>query len=189
MTPFVCTLKNDLFFGRSEKAFRIRHFMPKFLGYPFWVLQVKIKSRPANQTKERAKTKSSRISPFFVNSGVFLRKTSTIHIELLFRNAPAKSSWTDFSLVWFAGSTPEKKGRTWEHGPGTLCKLLPSHSLSERLECSEKMFGKSVSCRSSLRCSFSVVEAKRNVHGNTRHAPPKPPFLKLLLRTPEFWIN
>ena len=56
---------------------------------------------PANQTKERAKTKSSWISPIFVNSGVFLGKTSTIRIELLFRNAPAKSSWIDLSLVWF----------------------------------------------------------------------------------------
>ena len=31
------------------------------------------------------------------------------HIELLFRNAPAKSSWTDLSLVWFAGATPESR--------------------------------------------------------------------------------
>ena len=36
----------------------------------------------------------------------FLRKTSTIHIELLFRNAPARSSRTDLSLVCFAGATP-----------------------------------------------------------------------------------
>ena len=36
-----------------------------------------------------------------------LRKTSTIHIELLFRNAPAKSSWTDLSLVWSAGATSD----------------------------------------------------------------------------------
>ena len=40
----------------------------------------------------------------------FLGKTSTIHIELLFWNAPAKSSWTDLSLVWFAGATPELHG-------------------------------------------------------------------------------
>ena len=66
---------------------------------------------PANQTKERAKTRSSWISPIFVNSGVFfLRKTSTIHIELLFWNAPVKSSWTHVSLVWFAGATPECLG-------------------------------------------------------------------------------
>ena len=37
-------------------------------------------------------------------------KTSTIHIELLFRNAPVKSSWSDLSLVWFAGATPEIPG-------------------------------------------------------------------------------
>ena len=37
----------------------------------------------------------------------FVRKTCTIHIELLFRNALAKSSWTDLSLVWLAGATPE----------------------------------------------------------------------------------
>ena len=63
---------------------------------------------PANQTKESAKTKSSWISPIFSWILVFFpRKTSTIHIELLFRNAPAESSWTDLSLVWFAGATPE----------------------------------------------------------------------------------
>ena len=47
------------------------------------------------------------------------------------------------------------------------------------------MFGKGVSSRSSLGCSLSVSEAKRNVPGNTRHVPPKTPFLKLLFRTPE----
>ena len=62
---------------------------------------------PANQTKERAKTKSSWIRPFLWILVLFFGKTSTIHIELLFRNAPAKSSWTDLSLVWFAGATPE----------------------------------------------------------------------------------
>ena len=63
---------------------------------------------PANQTKESAKTKSSWISPIFVNSGVFpWENKHDSHIELLFRNAPAKSSWTDLSLVWFAGATPE----------------------------------------------------------------------------------
>ena len=85
---------------------------------------------PANQTKERAETKSSWISPIFVNSCVFLRKTSTIHIELLFRSAPAKSSWTDLSLVWFAGATPEKSLTGVEPGP--------SESLEE---VSEQSFG------------------------------------------------
>ena len=41
-----------------------------------------------------------------------LGKTSTIHIVFLFRNAPAKSSWIDLSLVWFAGATPESCLRT-----------------------------------------------------------------------------
>ena len=37
-----------------------------------------------------------------------------IHIELLFRNVPVKSSWTDLSLVWFAGATPDKNGsKNW----------------------------------------------------------------------------
>ena len=39
-------------------------------------------------------------------------------------------------------SFASRKGRTWEHGPGTLCKLLSSRSSSERLECSEKAFRK-----------------------------------------------
>ena len=63
-----------------------------------------------NQRKGQNDEKFIWISPIFVNSGVFfLRKTSTIHIELLFRNAPAKNSWTDLSLVWFAGPTPENR--------------------------------------------------------------------------------
>ena len=39
-------------------------------------------------------------------------------------------------------SSASKKGRTWEHGPGTPCKLLSSRSFSERLERSEKAFRK-----------------------------------------------
>ena len=62
---------------------------------------------PANQTKKRAKRKVHEFRPFLWILVFFLRKTSTIHIELLFRNTPAKSSWTDLSLVWFAGATPE----------------------------------------------------------------------------------
>ena len=82
-------------------------------------------------------------------------------------------------------SSTSKKGRTWEHGPGTPCKLLSSRSFSEH----SKRFGKGVSSRSSLGCSFCVPEAKRNVPGNTMHVAPKTPFLKLLLKdllqTPE----
>ena len=60
----------------------------------------------ANQTKERAKTKVHEFRPFSCELWwFFLRKTSTIH-ELNFcsgMHAPAKSSWTDLSLIWFAG--------------------------------------------------------------------------------------
>ena len=50
----------------------------------------------------------------------FLWKTSTIHIELLFRNAPAKSSWTD--LLWFGLPGPLLKlffvsHRLWQPRP------------------------------------------------------------------------
>ena len=47
------------------------------------------------------------------------------------------------------------------------------------------MFERGVSCRSSLGCYFSVLEAKRNVLGNTGHVPLETPFLKLLFRTTE----
>ena len=36
-----------------------------------------------------------------------------------------------------------------------------------------RAFGKGVLSRSSLGCSFSALEAKSDVHGNTRHVPPK----------------
>ena len=56
-------------------------------------LAVKSGVAPANQTKERGKTKSSRISPIFVNSGVFpWENKHDSHLELLFRNGPVKSS-------------------------------------------------------------------------------------------------
>ena len=37
----------------------------------------------------------------------FLKKTSTIHIELLLRNAPVKNFMNWPFLVWFAGLTPD----------------------------------------------------------------------------------
>ena len=46
------------------------------------------------------------------------------------------SKFLEVSLL----SSASKKGRTWEHGPGTPCKLLSSRSFSERLERSEKAF-------------------------------------------------
>ena len=92
------------------------------------------------------------------------------------------SKFLGVSLLSFAS----KKGRTWEHGAGTPCKLLSSHSFSERLERSEKAFRKRRFISKFLRVFlFSVSEAKRNVPGNTRHVPPKTPFLKLLFRTPD----
>ena len=109
---------NKSLFGRSEKAFRIRCFMSKFLG-----------------------------------------------VSLL--------------------SSASKKGRTWEHGPGAPCKLLSSRSFSERLERSEKAFRKGRFISKFLRVFLFCFGGKRNVPGNTRHVPPKTPFLKLLFRTPD----
>ena len=109
-------LDSRLLHCRTPEKWFGGEFLVKWFGFrpsrdnplkPSWI-HLTSGVAPANQTKERAKTKSSWISPIFVNSGVFfLRKTSTIQIELLFRNAPVKSSWTDLSLVWFAGVTPD----------------------------------------------------------------------------------
>ena len=62
---------------------------------------------PPRQTKPKkgAKRKVHEFRPFLWILVFFLGKTTTIHIELLFRNAPAESSWTGLSLVWFAGVT------------------------------------------------------------------------------------
>ena len=59
--------------------------------------------------KKGAKWKVHEFRPFLWILAFFLGKTSTIHIELLFRKAPAKSSWTGLSLVWFAGVTPDTR--------------------------------------------------------------------------------
>ena len=85
----------------SASWFLLHHAHEQCQWGPPWALA------PANQTKERAKTKSSWLSPILWILGVFLGKTNAIHIELLFRNAPRKSSWTGLSLVWFAGVTPD----------------------------------------------------------------------------------
>ena len=55
-----------------------------------------------------------------------------------FRIRRFMSKFLGVSLLNFAS----KKGRTWEHGPGTPSKLLSSRSFSERLERSEKAFRK-----------------------------------------------
>ena len=102
-----------LFKSPLESQCRIPVQQVRTLGFSEKVLTV-IKSRDLEhlggqesprQTKPKKgpKRKAHEFRPFFVNSGVFfLRKRSTIHIELLFRNAPVKSSWTDLSLVWFS---------------------------------------------------------------------------------------
>ena len=59
--------------------------------------------------KKGPKRKVHEFRPFLWILLFFLRKTSTIHIEFLFRNAPRKSSWTGLSLVRFAGVTPDSR--------------------------------------------------------------------------------
>ena len=67
-----------------------------------------IKSRPGKPNQRKGQNKKfMNFAHFCEFCCFFLGKTSTIHIELLFRNAPGKSSRTDLSLVWFAGATPE----------------------------------------------------------------------------------
>ena len=59
---------------------------------------------PPRQTKPKKgpKRKVHEFRPCLWILVFFLRKTSTIHIELLFRNAPAKSSWSSWTdLFWF----------------------------------------------------------------------------------------
>ena len=73
----------------------------------------KIRSRPGKPNQKKGQNEKfiwiSR--PFFVNSGVFFpgENKHDSQVELLFRNAPAKSSRTGLSLVWFAGATPDKR--------------------------------------------------------------------------------
>ena len=64
-------------------------------------LEFAVHQESPRQTKPKKgpKRKVHEFRPFLWILVFFLRKTSTIHIELLFRNAPAKSSWTDF--FWF----------------------------------------------------------------------------------------
>ena len=54
---------------------------------------------PANQTKERAKMKSSWISPFLWILVFFLRKTSTIHIE--FCSGMPLRKVHELTFLWF----------------------------------------------------------------------------------------
>ena len=56
---------------------------------------------PANQTKERAKTRSSRISPIFVNSGVFPCENKADSHRTLVPECPWEKfmNWPFFGLV------------------------------------------------------------------------------------------
>ena len=83
--------------------------------------RVKISQESPQQTKPKKgpKRKVHEFRPFLWILVFFLGKTSTIHIELLFRTAPAKSSWTDLSLVWFAGATPESGHKIGSGGRGS----------------------------------------------------------------------
>ena len=73
--------------------------------------------------KKGPKRKIHEFRPFLWILVFFLGKTSTIHIELLFRNAPGKSSWTGLSLVWFAGATSDCQFFRYL-SPGCLCNLV-----------------------------------------------------------------
>ena len=61
--------------------------------YSFSLAKILSGIAPANQTKKGQNEKFMNFAPhFFVNSGVFPWENTGIHIELLFRNAPVKSS-------------------------------------------------------------------------------------------------
>ena len=72
-----------------------------------WCCKARSGVAPANQTKEKAKPKSSWISPIFVNSGVFPWENKHDSHWTFVPECPGKSSWTGLSLVWFAGATPD----------------------------------------------------------------------------------
>ena len=109
----------------------VRH--PLFeVGIPrYWYSGVARQTKP----KKGPERKVHEFRPFFVNSGIFLGKTSMIHVELLFRNATGKSSWTGLSLVWFAGVTPEvrcsRRKRKASHTPRGMSNLASKRSSHE----------------------------------------------------------
>ena len=94
---------------------------------PCWFRGCAVRSRPGKPNQRKGQNdKFMNFAHFFVWILVFfLRKTSTIHIELSLRNAPAKSSWTDLSLVWFAGATPDADREKVKH-LGVSQRLFPS---------------------------------------------------------------
>ena len=88
-----CVLQNEL----------THHERNSFFSVLWWYQESPRQTKP----KKGPKRKVHEFRPFLWILVFFLRKTSTIHIELLFRNAPAKSSWTDFFWFWFARATPD----------------------------------------------------------------------------------
>ena len=95
-----------------------RKKLKNYLPGPVPELQKKIRSRPGKPNQRKGQNeKFMNFAHFFVNSGVFPLENK--HDSHLFRNAPAKSSWTDLSLVWFAGATPEKIPKYWKYPKNT----------------------------------------------------------------------
>ena len=92
----------------AKERFRVKSANNQVWNNQVWELPNIFQESP-RQTKPKKgpKRKVHEFRPFLWILEFFLRKTSTVHIELLFWNAPAKSSWTDLTLVWFAGATPE----------------------------------------------------------------------------------
>ena len=86
------------------------HFTLKVVGK-----NALIRSRPGKPNQRKGQNeKFMNFAHFCDYSGVFsLGKQARFTNKLLFRNAPVKSSWTDLSLVWFAGATPDLKKKIW----------------------------------------------------------------------------
>ena len=76
-----------------------RHSLLRILSFSEVVFAFNQESPRQTKPKKGPKRKVHEFRPFLWILMFFLRKTSTIHIELLFRNPPAKRSWTD--LLWF----------------------------------------------------------------------------------------
>ena len=77
-------------------------------------------------------------------------------------------------------SSATKTGCAWEHGPGTLWKLLFVTLPLERFQRSEDAFYVEF-----LAVLFSIRKARRNAPRNTRHVAPKAPLLNFFFVTPE----
>ena len=122
-----------VFDGPSSRGFAFRYVLPPPLALPsfgisvlgrvpVWVLPTVgipclrnpcFRNFPsgvasANQTKERAKTKSSRISPIVVGFWCFsLGKQARFTANFCSRLSPGKVREQGLSVVWIAGGTPD----------------------------------------------------------------------------------